>query len=449
MNNKIINTSSLRGVAKNEAKQPHNNIINLTSLFSFIIALFFLISCGNKKTETTADNRQQTTDNSQQAHEEHAEGEVALTLEQYKAVQIQTGAVEMRNLNSVVKANGYTSVPPQNSASVSALMGGVVQDIYVLEGTYVTKGKALASIKNLDIIEMQEDYKTSMANIEFLELEYQRQKTLTEENVNAKKTFQEVKSKLAIERAKAQGAKNKLETLHVGTNSNGGTIPVLAPISGYVGKIYINKGAYAEVGKPLFDIVDNSQMHLDLNVYEKDLFKIREGQIVDVVLTNQHNTSIKAKIFGINKSFSNESKTVAVHSRIINNNLNGLIAGMYVSANINVTDAYVQAVPKEAIVKDGEKYFIYIEEGEEEREVEEEGEHEHNDKEAHEHSADGKAIKKEKVIAFKPIEVVQGTTDLGFTEISLMSELPEGSKIVTKGAFYLLSASKGGGHHEH
>jgi cobalt-zinc-cadmium efflux system membrane fusion protein len=91
-----------------------------------------------------------------------------------------------------------------------------------LEGTYVTKGKVLASIKNLDIIEMQEDYKTSMASIEFLELEYQRQKTLTDENVNAKKTFQEVKSKLSIERAKAQGAKSKLEALHVNTNSNGG-----------------------------------------------------------------------------------------------------------------------------------------------------------------------------------------------------------------------------------
>ncbi len=421
----------------------NNKILNTSGLFIFIISLLLLISCGNRKSDPTTEATPK-----EEAHEEHAEGEVALTLEQYKAVQIETGSIEMRNLSTVVKANGYTSVPPQNSASVSILMGGVIQDIYVLEGTFVTKGKVLASIKNLDIIEMQEDYKTATASIEYLELEYQRQKTLTDENVNAKKIFQEVKSKLNIERAKAQGAKSKLEALHVGTNSNGGTIPVLAPISGYVGKIYINKGAYAEIGKPLFDIVDNSQMHLDLNVYEKDLFIIKEGQIVDVVLTNQHNTSIKAKIFGINKSFSNESKTVAVHSRILNNNLNTLIAGMYVSANINVNDSYVQAVPNEAVVKDGEKYFIYIEEGEEEREVEEEGEHEHSDAK-HEHTEDGKVTKKEKVIAFKPIEVVPGTTDLGYTEISLMQELPEGAKIVTKGAFYLFSASKGGGTHDH
>jgi membrane fusion protein, heavy metal efflux system len=81
--------------------------------------------------------------------------------------------------------------------------------------------------------------------------------------------------------------------------------------------------------------------------------------------------------------------------------------------------------------------------------VEEEGEHQHSDKEAHEHNAEGKAVKKEKVIAFKPIEVAIGTTDLGYTEISPLQSISEGAKIVTIGAFYLLSSSKGGGHHEH
>ncbi len=418
-----------------------------TCIIIAIIGLFFSTSCGNKKADSVKE--EEKTEKKEGDHTGEHEDEIALTLEQYKAVQIETGTIEMRNLNAVVKANGYTSVPPQNNANASSLMGGVIQDIYVLEGTYVTKGKVLASIKNLEIIEIQEEYKTSIASIEYLELEYQRQKSLTDENVNAKKIFQEVKSKLAMERARAQSAKSKLDALHVGTNSNGGTFPVLSPINGYVGKIFINKGAYAEVGKPLFEVVDNTQMHLDLNVYEKDLFKIKEGQTVDVVLTNQNNKSIKATIFGINKSFSNESETVAVHSRINSNDVKGLIAGMYVSANINVVNVYVKAVPKEAVVKEGEKYYIFIEEGEEERVIEEEGPHEHNDKDVHKHTDDGKVEKKEKVIAFKPVEVVPGTTDLGYTEISVIGELPANAKVVIKGAFYLLSTKVGGGEHVH
>ena len=50
---------------------------------------------------------------------------------------------------------------------------------------------------------------------------------------------------------------------------------------------------------------------------------------------------------------------------------------------------------------------------------------------------------------FKVIEVIPGTTDLGYTEVKFVSAIPANAKIVIKGAFYLLSAMKGGGEHEH
>ena len=75
---------------------------------------------------------------------------MALTAEQFKTVGIEFGSVENRNLNTVIKANGYTTVPPQNAAKVATLISGTVKDIYVLEGTFVNKGKVLATIQNLD-----------------------------------------------------------------------------------------------------------------------------------------------------------------------------------------------------------------------------------------------------------------------------------------------------------
>jgi cobalt-zinc-cadmium efflux system membrane fusion protein len=271
-------------------------------------------------------------------------------------------------------------------------------------------------------------------------LEYNRQKTLSDENVNPRKTFQEVKSKLAVERAKAQAAKNKLQALHVSLNGNTSLIPIVSPISGYVGKISITKGAFAETGVTLFEVVDNSQMHLDLNVFEKDLGKISVGQEVDFVLTNQSNKSIKGKIFGINKSFSNESKTVAVHAKINPNDAKDLISGMYVAANINITNQTVQALPKEAVVRNGDKYYIYIQE-EHQEEAPKAKEVESQRKEGEE--------KGHNEVHFKAIEVVPGTTDLGYTEVKLVEEIPADAKIVIKGAFYLLATSKGGGEHEH
>ncbi|PWA08829.1 efflux RND transporter periplasmic adaptor subunit [Flavobacterium laiguense] len=395
---------------------------NLASFFSFFILfsiLFFLTSCGEKKTEELHE-------------EEKSENEVALTGSQFKTVGIEFGSVENRNLNLVIKANGYTTVPPQNMANISTLIGGTVKDILVLEGTFVNKGKVLATIQNLEVVEMQEDYNSAIANIEFLQLEFNRQKTLSDENVNPRKTFQEVKSKLAVEKARAQAAKNKLQALNMTTNGSS-LVPIVSPISGYVGKISIAKGAFAETGTILFEVVDNSQMHLDLNVYEKDLGSISIGQTIDFILTNQGNKSIKGKIFGINKSFSNESKTVAVHAKINANDAKDLISGMYVSANINITNATVPALPKDAIVRNGDKYFIFIQDL---AHIEKEEKHTETSKEHNE-------------VHFKAIEVMPGTTDLGYTEVKFVEAVPANAKIVVKGAFYLLSAMKGGGTHEH
>jgi len=397
-----------------KVSQGTQNLISRRAL-RFVFACFAvtLIACNEKKTEETHE-------------QEKSETEVSLTDSQYKTVGIETGKVEDRNLNKVIKANGYTTVPPQNSAEVATLIGGTVKDIYVLEGTFVNKGKVLATIQNLEVIEIQEDYHSATANIEYLQLEYNRQKTLSDENVNPRKTFQEVKSKLAAERARAQAAKSKLEALHIAAKGSSSLVPIIAPISGYVGKISIAKGAFAQTGVSLFEVVDNSQMHLDLNVYEKDLGSISIGQVIDFVLTNQSNKSIKGKIFGINKSFSNESKTVAVHAKIESSDAKELISGMYVSANINIVNATVPALPKDAVVRNAAKYFVFVQE------------EEHVNQQT-----------KEKEIHFKAIEVIPGTTDLGFTEVKFVDNIDPDAAIVTKGAFYLLSAMKGGGEHEH
>ena len=390
-----------------------------------VSVLTMFISCNQKTIEA-------------ESEENPDASEIALTTKQYQTVGIELGTVEMKNLNSVIKSNGYTAVPPQNRAEISTLLGGVVKDILVLEGTYVKQGQTLATLQNLEVTELQEQYQSAQANVEYLQLEYNRQKTLSDEEVNPRKLMQEVKSKLAVERAKAQAAKSKLQALHVGLNGQSSLIPILAPISGYVGNINITKGAFAETGVTLLEVVDNSQMHLDLNVFEKDLGKIAIGQEVDFVLTNQSNKVIKGTIFGINKSFSNDSKAVAVHAKINPGYTKDLISGMYVAANINVGNQLVEALPTDAVVKNGDKFYVFIKETDIS---------EHLD-EKQEKGADPDHEKNE--IHFKAIEIIPGTTDMGYTEAKFVDELKKDDKIVTKGAFYLLSIMKGGGgEHEH
>lgn len=399
----------------------------------FIASVFMFTSC----TQQTSNEEKEATEKG--SFKTESEG-ISLSQSQLDAVGIRLGAIEEKNLKSVVKASGQLEVPPQNKAEVTLLMGGVVNQVFVLEGQHVNKGQKLATIENNQLIQMQQDYMSAQSSLAYATKEYERQKELNEANAGVGKVYQQSQSTLRSEQAKVAALSRQLR--QVGVNPESATngrfithIPVYAPISGTIGKIIIQTGSYAEPARPLMNIIDNSKVHCDLVVYEKDLFKVKAGQQVYFTLTNQNNREITGKIYGVNQSFENESKAIIAHAIIEQGAKNNLIQGMYVSALIDVGRQKARAVPSEAIIKTGGKEYIYylvrIVEPKEEASKSEEKESEPS-----------------KQYVFKRAEVVSGVTDLGYTEIKLVEELPDSVRIVTKGAFYILSSESATGDDE-
>ncbi len=365
-----------------------------------------------------------------------AEG-VTLTQSQLDAVGIRLGTIEQKNLKSVVKASGQLEVPPQNKAEVTLLMGGVVNQVFVLEGQHVSKGQKLATIENNQLIQLQQDYMSALSNLAYASKEYERQRELNEANAGTGKIYQQSQTALQSEQAKVSALSRQLRQVGVSPESAAHgrfitQIPVYAPISGTIGKIVIQTGSYAEPARPLMNIIDNSKVHCDLVVYEKDLFKVKAGQQVYFTLTNQNNREITGKIYGVNQSFENESKAIIAHAVIEQATKSNLIQGMYVSALIDVGQQLATAVPSEAVVKTGGKeYVYYLSKVGADTDKAEAGE-----------GTSGKAY------VFEKAEVVTGVTDLGYTEIKLVKALPADIKIVTKGAFYILSSENATGEEE-
>jgi len=403
------------------------------SVIAFLIALIF-IGC-NKKVESKIE-----VSNNEVKSEVHSENnlkEVELNEAQFEASEIVLGTFTAKNLSEVINANGYTKLPPQNQADVSVFVSGIVKSIAIIEGQAVKKGQLVATIESPEFTRMQEQYLTSKSNLEFLKLEYERQQILSEEEVSAKKVFQKTKSEYEIEKARFNSLRRQLTTLNINTSATpSSTVPVLAPMSGYITEVNIKIGSNVEAGKSLLNIVDNSQLHVDLLVYEKDLHKVKTGQNVRFVLTNQDNSEIIGKIFSVGKAFENETKSVAVHADI-SNEKQQLIPGMYVNALIDVGDSKVNALPLEAIVKADGRAFIFVLEGI------------HKESAAHDHD---KAEQKSKAYHFQRIEVKTGTSQLGFVQTTVLQQIAPDAKIVLNGAYYIqshLAKSEGGGGHAH
>ncbi len=330
------------------------------SLALMIASIFMLSACeSNTSTETT---KEDTTSVNKEEAKEH-EG-LALTQQQMNAVGITIGSIQQKNLNAVVKASGQLAVPPQNMADVTVLMGGIIKKIFVLEGENVKKGQALAIIENPGLIQLQQDYLTTVNHFSYTQDELQRQKDLNDANAGVGKNLQQAQATFNEEKVKIATLSKQLQTFGISLSSavNGNIasqITVTAPISGTIGHIAVNTGTYAETSKPLMEIVDNSQIHCDLIVFEKDLFKVHVGQKVNFMLTNQNNAEIEGKIYGINKSFEDESKGIIVHAIIQNASKYNLIQGMYVTALIDVGNQSTPAVPVDAIVRSANKDYIY------------------------------------------------------------------------------------------
>ena len=420
------------------------NTIKITYI-GFVALLIGLLTNLSSCSSATEDHGHEEA-KAEAGHEETPNKEVELNQAQYNASDIELGTFEMKNLSEVINANGYTKLPPQNQADVSVFVSGIVRSINVIEGEFVKKGQTLATIESLEFTKLQESYLTSKSNLELLTNEYERQKTLNSENVNSKKVLQKAKTEYEIEKARLASLKKQMNTLNLNGSDNAiSTMAITAPISGYVTDVNIKIGTNTETGKALFSIVDNSKMHVDLSVYEKDLQKVKAGQSVRFTLTNQDNTEIKGKIFSVGKAFENDTKSVAVHADILNDK-QMLIPGMYVNALIDIGYNKVEALPVDAIVKaDGREYIFVLEEHTEATAHDEENGHEHEDGHKHE-EAHGKTFH------FQRIEVKTGTVQLGYTQVTILQDIEPNAKIVLKGAYYIQShllKSEGGGGHEH
>lgn len=412
--------------------KPH--IKYTISLTAIIVTLFFS-SCSNNSSDSAGQEKQP---------EVQDKKIVELSQEQFIAVGIEVGTIMQKNLRSVVKASGYLNVPPQNQASVSTFMGAIVKSISVLEGNFVKKGQVLATLEHPNFIKLQEEYVAAESNLELLEKEYQRQKELFGQNVSSGKVFQKAESEYNIAKAKRTSLENQLSLLSVspGEVAKGNfasVINVKSPIDGYIGKVKINIGMYAETNQVLFEIIDNTKVHCDLLVYEKDLFKVKVGQKVNFILANlpehqdDNNQTIEGEIFGINKSFEKDTKALTVHAEI-KNEKHELIPGMYVNALIDVGEQKSMAVPIDAVVKsDGKEYIFIVDEM--------------HDKLEHGHKAgEDKATKEETgdVYTFKMVEVITGVSDLGYIEIKPVDEISPNAKVVVKNPFFILSKAKEG-----
>lgn len=396
-------------------------------------------------------------------------GEVSVDVQGAQAIKIKTAEVAISKLHSLLKATGEVQADETRAFNVTTPVAGVVKQVLVKQGDTVKPGQQMAVIHSIEVAtiltqllndrtktrsdiarvrtQYQSDIKVQAKTVELAKIAFEREETLLQEGISARKLYIEAKSNFETNAVKLETLKERLEQ-EVGilekqfkvnvetvkgqlkimgipgvsvdnalkTGVVTANLPIQAPVAGWVVKRDITLGERVEPLKSIFSIVDLSPIWVMVDVYQEQIPLVKEGQKVYIV------TPSKQKELGVisSKGAVVDPVTKTLHVRIIADNpFESLRPGLFVEAEIEIgkNNKTGILVPEESIVSFNNRSYIY----------------EHHIEEGY----------------YEPVEVSIGASASGMVEI--LSGLKRGEIIVISGAKQLLAQSvmKPGSGHKH
>ena len=353
---------------------------------------------------------------------------------------IEVEIVQPTAIEGSVTATGKILVTEDRVASIGPVHEGRIVNLYAGQGSVVRKGQKLADLQSADIDEAEADYlkaladqenanRTSAAEVKFAQETYDRTKLLVEKEITPAKNLQQAEHDLEVAKSTAAnsiasskvtvsnarrhliilGLKDSvLDELAKKPDLGTSVFPLTAPISGTVIERNGTVGATVGSDANLFKIIDLSSVWIDANVFEKDLERVRNGQLVNVTVPAFPESTFTGRVILISSVVDPDTRTVRVRTEVPNRD-GRLKPDMF--ANVSIVTASRQtaiSIPLAAVLDDGGRSVVFV--------------------------ADGNEYKKRDVtLGLKSddrVEIVQG--------------LNAGDKVVIKGNYLLMEQSKGG-----
>mgnify|MGYP000044152002 CR=1 FL=1 len=323
----------------------------------FLPIILFISACSNDAETEKAAEETSVQD----------ESTLTITAAQYKNMGLEIGEFETIQLAESITVNGTVDVPPENVAMVSLPVSGFIKTLThnVLPGKYVKKGSVLATAQSMEAVQLQQDYLEKIIQTEFLQKELERQQALAAEDATAKRKLQEAENNLRVNQAMLNSFAAKLQIIGISTEKlqQGKlttTMPVLASLSGFVKTVHINTGSNFTPQDVLFELVSKRHLHVELKVFEKDAFKVKEGQTV-IFNDPKIGGRVEGKVFLIGKIFEADTKAINIHVHLSNETVEQrLVPGQFLAAKIETDSRSVNVLPEAAILREDGNSFIYL-----------------------------------------------------------------------------------------
>ncbi|PKN29017.1 MAG: efflux RND transporter periplasmic adaptor subunit [Deltaproteobacteria bacterium HGW-Deltaproteobacteria-21] len=352
---------------------------SLTAAVVLFVALTLLVSCDRvespkeAKASATVDQRKDDHDDDEAEHS----GDVVLSPEQMKAAGVEVKEVILTGFSPSLTATAVIEPNNDRMSRIGAKVAGRIAKVTAVLGDRVKAGQPLAYLESVELDQAWSEYAKSKGKRSLAAANLKREETLFEKKIAPEKDVLRARQELSEAEADLSLSAKRLRILGVeesklGSPSDAGKnnhllMVISSPIPGVVVEKTVTPGEMVSPEKVLFVVSDLSSLWVVIDVYEKDLGRLKAGMEVKLLIAAYPDTLFKGNISYVGDFMDQNTRTVK--ARVTIDNKDGFLKpGMFATVSMDsIKEPLAEkiiAVPEEAIFLDGAERYVFVGEGE-------------------------------------------------------------------------------------
>ncbi|HET9552453.1 MAG TPA: efflux RND transporter periplasmic adaptor subunit [Anaeromyxobacteraceae bacterium] len=321
---------------------------------------------------------------------------VELTPDRIQLMGMRTATAARRPLSATIRAVGFVAANETGLVSVSTRYSGWVETLSVGQtGQLVRKGEVLATVYSPEMVSAQQVFLNAIK--------------WSDKRGGAPAAGPQIANDLerdARQRLELAGLAGEDIDAVAQTGLPQRAVNLRSPVRGYVARKDVVKGLYVQPGTELFQIADLSTVWVLVDVYERELSRVRVGQRASFEVAAWPGRKFEGAVQFVYPALNTGSRTLQARLELRNPSLE-LRPGMYGDVTLDTGGGEAVVVPAEALVDTGEQQYVFVDRG------------------------GGR---------FEPRAVRAGATGGG--QVAILEGLADGEKVVTTANFLLDSESR-------
>jgi len=259
---------------------------------------------------------------------------------------VQVVAVPVRSEPVSESVSLIGNVLPNESVDLSAETDGIVKEIRFQEGEPVKKGDILIVLDDTKFAPQLAD---AEAQLDLSRTSLERVKQLLRDKLISQQEYDTAAAMFSVNEAAVELKRRELKDARI-----------VAPFSGITGERRISPGQVITKATRLTQLVDLETVKIEVNVPERYLSQLREGQHVEFRVAAFPKDTFKGEVYFISPQLDAGMRTALVKARIPNPDRK-LRGGMF--ANLELTLQLRESalvIPEPAIINNGDNTMVFI-----------------------------------------------------------------------------------------